>query len=105
MVEGYWNNEDAQIRACVVVLAEAISPNILAGERVRAVEVRPHTAGLTGNRVRSERTTKLGDPIYLLDEDKSGWKRCTVGRGSIGFPSTEIKITTVVQYLRDRVEQ
>jgi hypothetical protein len=104
-MEGYWNGEDATVRCCIVVLKEAITPNIGPGERVRAVEVRPHEASVTGNRVRTERTTKLGDPIYLLDEDGSGWANVTRGRGSVGWPRTEIQIDGLVQYLPDRIEQ
>lgn len=96
-MEGYWNNEDATVRCCRIIQED--------GEPRRAVEVRPHEVEISGNRTRSERTMKLGAPIYLDDEDGSGWARVTVGRGSVGWPSREIKIQRVLEYLPDRIEQ
>ena len=93
--EGYWNGNPASIRKVTVVLGETPHPSYALqariGERVAAVEVRPHVTKRTGNRLLGRREEVPGDDVfYLFDEDGSGYFKVTEGRGSPGHRSISV---------------
>lgn len=53
------------------------------GQQMKLVEVRPLQQGVNGNSLLSKTTEKLGDPIYLADEDGSGVFLVTTGDGHV----------------------
>lgn len=63
----YWNYERCRAVRCIVLVED--------GRRLAAVEI--DNANQAGSQ-----------PFYIEDEDGSGWRKVTTGRGSPGWPST-----------------
>ena len=74
----YWNGEPAECKRVTVIVGHA--------------PAEMWCAGLAGTRRKAVRVEAEREPFYLDDEDGSGWRKVTEGRGSHRWPHNSLVV-------------